>query len=199
MSRTCVREAFKSLEMLQLITVRPKIGAVVLEPSSVALINAEHLSASAYMQHTDVLVEFRKILEVGLASLAAEKRTEEDLVIIRQALTDFERAVKTDRVAHYADVAFHKAIADATKNPLATLVLKTISEVLIERSRHMNQIPGVLEEGLRQHRKIYLAIKEQNAENARKAMRMHMLTVERNTQVLRAAEELNENAAIPRA
>ena len=32
-SRTCVREAIKSLQSLQLISVRPKIGAVVFEPS----------------------------------------------------------------------------------------------------------------------------------------------------------------------
>jgi len=188
-SRTCVREAFKSLEMLQLIKVRPKVGAVVLEPSPAALINAEHLSTSVYLQHTDVLVEFRKILELGLAALAAEKSTDEDLALIRKALADYEHAVSTDRIAHHADVAFHKAIADATKNPIATLVLQTISDALMERSRQMNEVPGVLEEGLREHRKIYQAIKEHNPEKARQAMRLHMQTVERNTHLLRAAEE----------
>lgn len=188
-SRTCVREAFKSLEMLQLIRVRPKVGAVVLEPSPAALINAEHLSASAFMQHTDVLVEFRKILELGLAALAAEKSTEEDLAAIRKALADYEHAVNTDGIAHHADVAFHRAIADATKNPLASLVLKTISDALMERSRQMNEVPGVLEEGLREHRRIYLAIKEHNPEKARNAMRLHMQTVERRTRLLQAAEE----------
>jgi len=57
-----VREAIKSLESLQLISVRPKIGAVVLEPSPVALINAEYLSTSAFMQQADSLIEFRKVL-----------------------------------------------------------------------------------------------------------------------------------------
>ena len=75
-SRTCVREAIKSLESLQLISVRPKIGAVVLEPSPVALINAEYLSTSAFMQQADSLIEFRKVLELGLVALAAEKSTE---------------------------------------------------------------------------------------------------------------------------
>src|SRR5215472_19011749 len=43
-SRTCVREAIKSLQSLQFITVKPKIGAVGLEPSAGALLNAEYLS-----------------------------------------------------------------------------------------------------------------------------------------------------------
>jgi len=67
-----VREAIKSLESLQLISVRPKIGAVVLEPSPIALINAEYLSTSAFMQQADSLIEFRKVLELGLVALAAE-------------------------------------------------------------------------------------------------------------------------------
>jgi GntR family transcriptional regulator, transcriptional repressor for pyruvate dehydrogenase complex len=196
-SRTCVREAIKSLESLRLIRVRPKIGAVVLEPSPTALISAEHLSASAYMQQTDALVEFRKILEVGLAALAAEKSNEADLAAIRAALADFEHAVNTDRIAHHADLAFHKAIADATKNPIAILVLRTISDALMERSRQNNERPGVLEEGLREHWKIYRAIKEHNPEKARNAMRLHMQSVERYTRIVRATDESEVDLALP--
>ena len=94
-SRTCVREAIKSLESLQLIKVRPRVGAVVLEPSPTALINADHLSTSAYLQRTDILIEFRKILELGLAMLAAEKSTEEDWATMRAILADHETAVKS--------------------------------------------------------------------------------------------------------
>src|SRR6266404_5666085 len=45
-SRTCVREAIKSLESLRLISVRPRVGAILLEPSTAALFSAEHLSAA---------------------------------------------------------------------------------------------------------------------------------------------------------
>lgn len=196
-SRTCVREAIKSLESLRLIRVRPKVGAVVLEPSSTALINAEHLSASAYMQQTDVLIEFRKVLELGLAALAAEKSTEDDWAAMRSALADHEHALATDRVAHHADIAFHKAIAEATKNPIAILVLKTISEALSERSRQMNDVPGVPEEGLKEHWKIYRAIREHNPEKARKAMRLHVQTAERNARIVRAADTAEEEAVVP--
>src|SRR5690348_13585465 len=43
-SRTCVREAIKSLESLGLISVRQRIGATVLEPSLSNLLNAEQFS-----------------------------------------------------------------------------------------------------------------------------------------------------------
>ena len=156
MSRTCVREAIKSLESLQLISVRPKIGAIVLEPSPIALINAEYLSTSAFMQQADSLIEFRKVLELGLVALAAEKATEEDWASMRQVLAEQEEALRLDRSTPHndllfheaigkANIRFHKAVAEATRNPLAIMVLQAISEPLIEVSRRTNEMPGVPE------------------------------------------------------
>jgi GntR family transcriptional repressor for pyruvate dehydrogenase complex len=69
-SRTCVREALKSLEFLRLITIRPRIGAIVQETSSAMLLSAQHFSSDS-AQKVDVLQEFRNIIEVGMVSLAA--------------------------------------------------------------------------------------------------------------------------------
>lgn len=189
-SRTCVREAIKSLESLQLIRVRPKVGAVVLEPTASALINADQLSTSAHLQDTDTLIEFRKILELGLAALAAEKSTEEDWTTIRAILADHEEVLKTDRStpegdrrfyqdAADANVRFHRAIAEATRNPIAILVLQAISEPLAKRSRQTNEMPGEAESGLREHWSIYRAIRNRDSEKARNAMRIHIQNAER--------------------
>ncbi len=161
-----MREAIKSLESLQLISVRPKIGAVVLEPSPIALINAEYLSTSAFMQQADSLIEFRKVLELGLVALAAEKSTEADWSAMRQVLAEQEAALRMDRSTAHAEllfheaigkanIRFHKAVAEATRNPLAIMVLQAISEPLIEVSRRTNEMPGVPEAGLSQHWAIY--------------------------------------------
>jgi len=180
-SRTCVREAVKSLETLRLISVRQRIGAVVLEPSPTALFNAEHLSAASHQQTADCLIEFRRILEIGLAPLAAEKATEEDLAVMSQALERHKRAIETDMVvAHDADIAFHRAVAEATKNPFVLMVLDTVSGPLAEQRRMNDGIRRFAEEGLRDHERIYYAIKQHNPEKARAAMRAHMDTAERN-------------------
>lgn len=206
MSRTCVREAIKSLESLQLISVRPKIGAIVLEPSPIALINAEYLSTSAFMQQADSLIEFRKVLELGLVALAAEKSTEADWAAMRQVLAEQEDALRMDRSTPHADllfheaigkanIRFHKAVAEATRNPLAIMVLQAISEPLIEVSRRTNEMPGVPEAGLRQHWAIYRAIRENNPEKARHAMRAHLEAAERNAHSLAPGQA----AAVPAA
>ena len=57
-SRTGIREAIKSLESLRLIGVRPKVGAVVLIPTPGALFHGKWFSTLAYLQHSDVLIEF---------------------------------------------------------------------------------------------------------------------------------------------
>lgn len=185
-SRTCVREAVKSLESLRLVSVRARVGAVVLELSSAAIFNAEALSAFSHSQATDVLVEFRKIVEVGLASLAAEKASSEDLAAMLRAMEVHKRALETDRIAYPADIAFHQAIAEASKNPIAIMVLKMISEPLQEQRRRTNEVLNAPEEGLREHWKIFRAIKSRDPARARAAMRAHMHTAERNWQIASA-------------
>lgn len=207
-SRTCVREAIKSLESLRLISVRPKIGAVVLEPSSGALINAEYLSASAFMQQAESLIEFRKVLELGLVVLAAEKATEADWKAMRDVLTEQEAALHLDRSTPQSDlrfheaigkanIRFHKAVAAATRNPLAVMVLQAISEPLIEVSRRTNEMPGVPEAGLRQHWAIYRAIRENNPEKARRAMQMHLKAAERNAHILEEEDHRGDHNVHP--
>src|SRR6266496_4537309 len=72
-SRTCVREAVKSLESLQIVSVRPKVGAILLAPSGRAFFSAENLVGAIRQEESDTLIDFRNILETGLAVLAAER------------------------------------------------------------------------------------------------------------------------------
>ena len=152
------------------------------------------------MQQADSLIEFRKVLELGLVALAAEKSTEADWAAMREVLAEQEAALRMDRSTPHADllfheaigkanIRFHKAVAEATRNPLAIMVLQAISEPLIEVSRRTNEMPGVPEAGLRQHWAIYRAIRENNPEKARHAMRGHLQAAERNAHILQTAGE----------
>jgi GntR family transcriptional repressor for pyruvate dehydrogenase complex len=206
-SRTCVREAIKSLQSLQFISVKPKIGAVVLEPRPGALINAEYLSTSAFLQQAESLIEFRKVMELGLVALAAEKSTEADWAALREILAEQEAALRLERrtrdgsmtfyeAINNANLRFHKAVAAATRNPLAIMVLEAISAPLTKVSRRTNEMPGVPEAGLRQHWAIYRAIREKNPEKARRAMQAHLAAAERNAHIL---EEEDHDVALKSA
>jgi len=65
----------------------------------------------------DAIIAFREIVEPAAAGLAASRRDEEQLAVLRDSLHDLETA---DSVARFrrADSAFHLAIAAAARNPL---------------------------------------------------------------------------------
>ena len=178
-SRTCVREAMKSLESLRIVQIRPRVGATVLEPSPANLLHAEHFSIAMQKLQTDVLLEFRMIMEVGLASLAAEKRTEADLDAMSLALENYRRELASNQADCCTDMSFHSALASAAKNPIAVMVWQMLSSRLTEILRRTIVLPSVPEQSYRDHIKIFRAIKQGNPKKASHAMRLHLENADR--------------------
>ncbi len=178
-SRTCVREAIKSLEALRIVTVRPRLGAVLQEPTAAALFNADLFSAAAHSERRDTLVEFRKILEVGLASLAAEKADAADAQAIASCIAAYEQSIERGAAPYQEDIDFHLAIAGAARNPLGRMVLTALAKPLAQQLQRAEAVAGAAQEGLRDHRRIAGAIAERSPEKAREAMRAHMENAER--------------------
>ncbi len=178
-SRTCVREAIKSLESLGLINVRQRIGATVLEPSASNLLNAEQFSLAIQSQQTDDLLEFRKIMEVGLVSLAAEKADDADLDGLKNTLDRYRAEMATNGVDCTTDISFHEALVKASKNPIAVLVWQMLSTRLADVLSRTIRLPHVCEDTLIDHEKIYRAIKSRDPRKAREAMRTHLENADR--------------------
>ncbi len=188
-SRTCVREAIKSLESLGLVNVRQRIGATVLEPSAANLLNAEQFSVAIQSQQTDDLLEFRKIMEVGLASLAAEKADDADITALKSALDRYRTELSTTGVDCTTDMSFHAALAKASKNPISVMVWQMLSTRLAEVLSRTIVLPHVCEETLRDHEKIYRAIKGRDPRKAREAMRTHLENAARFWKIALRKEE----------
>lgn len=185
-SRTCVREAMKSLQALQLVSVRAAVGAVVSHPSPGAWFNAYLFAAAIQSEERDAQTEFRKILEVGLVSLAAEKADEKDILALSKSIAAYERALMKAEPPSQADVDFHTAVAVASKNPIAEMVWRSIVPPLTEQLKATMTVPTGPVEGLRDHLRIFAAITEHNPEKARKAMRTHLENAERNFLIARS-------------
>ena len=186
-SRTCVREAMKSLQALQLVTVRAAVGAVVSQPSAGAWFNAYLFAAAIQSEERDAQTEFRKILEVGLVSLAAEKADDKDILALSKSIAAYEKALLLGEAPSQADVDFHTAVAAASKNPIAEMVWRSIVPPLTEQLRATMTVPTGPVEGLRDHLRIFSAITEHNPEKARSAMRAHLDNAERNFLIARTA------------
>jgi GntR family transcriptional repressor for pyruvate dehydrogenase complex len=175
-SRASIREALKRLAAQSLIYARrgPTGGNFVTDP------DPERLSESL-MSSTTVLVsmgafEFDEIvaarLEMGgiCCRLAAQNRTDEDIVALRAALEHQKQASLTDEQFCAADIRFHRCIVNAAKNgPLRFMMyavveaMMPITNMVIFRVRDRAEI-------IKYHSTILDAIERGDAEAAVEAL-----------------------------
>ena len=114
------------------------------------------------------------------AGIAAERATRSQVKAIGAALEAIARAAQAGRSAVDEDLAFHRAIAEATGNPEFPRFLQFIGRHLIPR-RTVTGLPermGGREAYLaliqEEHRRIHEAIRDRQPGAAREAMRRHL-------------------------
>ncbi|HEU5088717.1 MAG TPA: FadR/GntR family transcriptional regulator [Roseiflexaceae bacterium] len=186
-SRTVVREAVRSLVAKGLLEVRRGGGTLVRSPDP-ALVS-EMMAMMLHAGGRDVAFshvhEVRRLLEVEIAGLAAERRDESDLQHMREQLQRMhENAADPERWAE-ADVAFHAAIATATNNPLYPLLLGSIADMLIEVRRTGIQLPETPAKAYQHHQRVLERIAARDRAGARKAMQDHLRESEQTFQKAR--------------
>ncbi|MES2533973.1 MAG: FadR/GntR family transcriptional regulator [Pseudomonadota bacterium] len=132
-SRTVVREAISRLKSLDLVDSRQGSGMYVREAGFAPLsFDARYAgSQSAVVQ----MVEVRRALEAEVAALAAERRDAYDMRRIRQAIAALAAAVATGGDGVAEDLAFHRSIADAARNPFLLDTLQYLSQYLTGATR----------------------------------------------------------------
>ena len=177
-SRTVVREALSRLQASGLVETRHGIGTFVLA-RPVETHSPFRIDPSAMVTAMDVLamLEFRVSLEAEAASLAATRRSDEQLTAIRRALDDMKRKASEGSDAVGSDFEFHLSIARATGNRYFTDIMGHLGTMVIPRSRLQVSTPEreqYLERVNFEHESIYDAIERRDPEAAKAAMRMHL-------------------------
>lgn len=179
-SRTVVREAIASLKAEGRLRSLRGSGVYVAKPREP--VGASAMFMAAPQEIGDVLdfMEFRISVEVEAAGLAAERRTETNLLRMGQALAQFLRHLSDNSLATDADRAFHRAIADATNNNRFRLFVDEVGERLIPR-RALGA--GFIDESSKsefleaiqvEHQRVFNAITDRKPDEARVAMRRHL-------------------------
>jgi GntR family transcriptional repressor for pyruvate dehydrogenase complex len=130
---TVVREAVSRLKSLGLVDSRQGSGMYVRDAGFSPLsFDARYAgSLSAVIQ----MVEVRRGLEAEVAALAAERRKTADVRRIRQAIAVLAKAVAAGGDGVAEDVAFHRSIADAARNPFLLDTLQYLSQYLMGATR----------------------------------------------------------------
>jgi GntR family transcriptional repressor for pyruvate dehydrogenase complex len=172
--RPTVREAINKLVALHLLEHRQGQGTFVVEPA--AQKNPLGLAHDREVRLADLL-EVRLGLECNAAIMAARRAAEEDLRDMEKSLVDMESRIDAGGAVGSADLAFHMAIAYATKNTAQMHLMKNFYDLLSCRTECLQSFyaePVTLGAIIRQHRNILKAIRGRDQDAAFNAMREHI-------------------------
>jgi GntR family transcriptional repressor for pyruvate dehydrogenase complex len=175
-SRTVVREAVSRLKSLGLVDSRQGSGVFV-KRAGFSPLNFDAKFAES-KQAVIQMVEVRRALEAEVAALAAQRRSSADVKRIRQAITALDNAVRAGGDGVEEDVNYHRAIADAAKNPFLISTLDYLRQFLrgatrvtrANEARRQDFAAQVRDE----HEAIARAIEAGDPTQARRAAMRHM-------------------------
>ncbi len=179
-SRTVVREAVSALVARSLLEVRTGSGTVVCSPTvrSVAHSMSLLLRTRQFAPDYDKLREVRQPLELAIARLAAERRTDEDVARMAAILAEAEQCREDRDRFSQLDVDFHAALAQATHNELFSVLLDSIADIMFKVRQLGYDVPGMPTRSLRHHRAVFEQVAAGDAEGAYQAMFEHMAEAE---------------------
>lgn len=176
-SRSSVREALKALSYIGLIT-RTKEGTFISkEPSNFIgdpLINSFVLKKISL----ESLLEARKIIEVPLAGMAAERHNNEDILEMEKCIEEMKQDIENPSRFSQEGLDFHLAVASASQNLILYEFLYAIRNLQMMSNMEVVKSPEILRKTIKYHIKILEAIKTEDAEQAEKLMLEHILDVE---------------------
>jgi GntR family transcriptional regulator, transcriptional repressor for pyruvate dehydrogenase complex len=172
-SRTVVREAVRALVAKGVIEVRSGSGLRVAAVDAAAVSE----SMSLFLRGGDIdferVHEVRRLLEVHIAGLAAERATDEDIAQLAAVHERMRRETGDVEAAARDDLEFHRGIARATHNDLYLLLLDSIGSALIDIRRE-NLGSGSAPATLDQHERVLERIAAHDEVGARAAMSDHL-------------------------
>lgn len=121
--------------------------------------------------------EMRRVIETGIARLAAERRAKAGLAAMERALADMQRALGDPAAFTEADILFHLGLALATGNAMIRVqmeglrsVQREVSEVF---SRRANRTEADWTATIDRHRALYEAIAAGDADLAERRIVAH--------------------------
>jgi len=170
--RSTVREAVRVLVHEGLLETRQGSGTYVVSVT-------EEPGWAPLLRRAEILevYEVRQALEIRAASLAATRRTADDIAIISTRLAERSAAEARARDAAFveADVAFHEAIVAAAHNPLLAGMFRSFTAKLREAMAEVVSDPSLTVSGATAaHARLAAAIEAGDPAAAEQATHDHL-------------------------
>jgi DNA-binding GntR family transcriptional regulator len=160
-SRPSIREALTQLAAEKLVTMVPNRGPAV---------------ATIGWEEARCIYDVRALLEAEAAALFAERATKDDLLRMRRALRDFQRAISKQDVGQLlsSTTEFYAVLLGQCGNPVIGDILGGLNaRISVLRARSMSR-PGRSKHSLGEMTQILEAIEQKDAKLARQASLKHI-------------------------
>jgi GntR family transcriptional regulator, transcriptional repressor for pyruvate dehydrogenase complex len=178
--RSTIREALRMLSSERLLTTSRGVGG----GSSVAGLDHEDVTemlevAIAILTNSEAvtvpeLLEARDLLEVPAARLAAARRTDEQLKLIRETIPRSLGRIPVDRM-YEVNHAFHEALLDAAHNRLLHAMTQPVFNVLGNRFARERANRAFWSVVMADHSKILRAVEARDSDEAGREMHTHLM------------------------
>jgi GntR family transcriptional repressor for pyruvate dehydrogenase complex len=178
-SRPILREALKALQVMNIIDIRQGAGAYIksLEPGDVVehLDIVFHLDSSLYHD----LYEARRLLEAGIAAMAAEKIGDSELALIEENIRRAASDIDNEQAFFERDLELHEMIMKAAGNRVIPVFMQSINKLALLIRQKTNAISNIRKNTIKDHGAILAALKNHDGRESAKAMERHIRNVER--------------------
>jgi len=174
-SRNVVREAIRSLVDSNVLESRQGAGVFVASLHVESLIEPLEVVLALERSTLHSLAQARLVIEPGIAGLAAEHGSEQDIRELETLLEkERERGPEDSARTMELDVELHGRLVRMTDNPFLVRIMESIGRLARSSREFTNSMPRMREMAQADHERIVAAIRARDAEGARAAMREHL-------------------------
>jgi GntR family transcriptional regulator, transcriptional repressor for pyruvate dehydrogenase complex len=192
-SRNVVREALRLLSARGMIEVLHGKGSRVLPRHQWQLLDQLVQLLQEDQRVPQDLLELRRILEVEIAGLAAERAISAHFDAMAMTIDQMRAEAEQPEVCIEHDIQFHRLLAEAAGNVLLPLVLEPVGQLLRASRLATIHNPGAIDRSVAAHQGILDRVRTGDVAGAQRAMRRHLLQVE--GEIHRLKEEREPSAA----
>lgn len=194
-SRPSLRAGLRAMSSMGVLKSRQGAGTFVAAGPPTLDSEPLRLLASLHGFSFDHMFETRSILEVGAAGLAAEHATGEQLATLADEIAEMYASLNDPQQYLVHDICFHRAVAAASNNPTLVTLVEMVSAVMYERRRETIERAHDFSESLEVHQQVYRAIRARQPEEARAAMREHIVRAQQAFAIEESEEQTTKEVS----
>jgi GntR family transcriptional repressor for pyruvate dehydrogenase complex len=195
-SRVTVRAAIQKLSSLGLVETRQGGGTFVCELSGELHLNSAIPYFVLSQPDRVSMLEFRRIIEVQGAVMAAQRADAEQIASMHEATRKMAAATTTEEITRH-DLEFHYLIMQASRNSVLVKVFEILRDTYFALLHENVTIMGST--GATYHKMIALAIESRDSELARMLMEKHLNNTIAATIKLHQADALDDGRLAKRS